>query len=53
MVGKAKTVLQEESAELAVALAGKIIQEELDEAKHRKLIDQFIKEFNPHVYQKS
>ena len=44
---KVKVSLQEESAELAVNLAGKILSEQLDRDKHQKLIDRFIKDFHP------
>ncbi|MEM7395569.1 MAG: F0F1 ATP synthase subunit B [Verrucomicrobiota bacterium] len=41
---KAESKLRTESAELAVALAGKILGEELSEKKHRKLTDKLIAE---------
>ena len=41
---KAQARLQRESAELAVALAGRLIGEELDEAKSRDLTDRLIEE---------
>ena len=41
---KAQAKLRRESAELAVGLASKLIQENLDNAKNRQLIDQYIKE---------
>ncbi|MDP2654218.1 MAG: F0F1 ATP synthase subunit B [Candidatus Omnitrophota bacterium] len=40
---KAEAQLRQESAEIAVQLAGKIIEENLDNEKNRKLIDQLIK----------
>ncbi len=44
---KVRSGLCEEGAQLAVELAGKILSSELDEAKHQKLVDQFIKDFHP------
>ena len=41
---KVKTVLRRQSAEIAIALAGKIMKENLDSEKNRKLVDQYIKE---------
>ena len=41
---KAQAELHQESVHIAVALAGKIIEENLDEEKNRQLIDQFMKE---------
>ena len=43
-VEKAQADLREESARIAVELAGKLIEENLDTEKNRKLINQFIKE---------
>lgn len=48
-----KASLRQESAQLAVLLASKIIDENLDEAKHHKLIDKLIKEFRPEEYGQS
>jgi len=53
MTDKARMILRKESADVAVSLASKIIQDELDETKHHKLIDRFIKEFDPNVSAKS
>ena len=41
---KAEASLKEESARIAVALAGKIIEENLDNERHKKLVDRLIKE---------
>jgi len=41
---KAQAELREESANIAVELAGKIIDENLDSEKNRKLVNRFIKE---------
>jgi len=41
---KAEALLREESARIAVALAGKIIQENLDTSKNRQFVDRLIKE---------
>jgi len=41
---KAEAELREESARIAVALAGKIIQENLDTPKNRQFVDRLIKE---------
>lgn len=43
-VEKAQARLREESADIAVQLAGKIIDENLNVEKNRKLINQYIKE---------
>jgi F-type H+-transporting ATPase subunit b len=39
-----KTALRRESADIAVGLAGKILQENMDNDKNRKLVDQYIRE---------
>ena len=41
----AKAALKKTSAEVAVALAGKLINENLNDEKNRKLVDQLIKNF--------
>jgi F-type H+-transporting ATPase subunit b len=41
---RVKTALRRESADVAVGLAGKIMKENVDNEKNRKLIDQVIKE---------
>lgn len=41
---RAQAKLREESAHVAVSLAGKLIEQKLDEAKDRKLIDELLKE---------
>ena len=41
---KAQAVLRKESASIAVTLASKLIEKNLDEEENRKLIDQFIRE---------
>ncbi len=41
---KAEAVLRKESADLAIALAGKLINENLDDSKNRALTDRLIKE---------
>jgi len=41
---KAQAELRSESAQIAVELAEKILEENLDEKKNRKLIDQFLKQ---------
>ena len=41
---KVKIVLRRQSAEIAISLAGKIMKENLDNEKNRKLVDQYIKE---------
>ena len=43
-VEKAQAKLRRESAEIVVDLASKLIQENLDNEKNRKLVDRFIKE---------
>ncbi len=43
-VEKAQSNLREESAQIAVELAGKILEENLDPEKNRKLINHYIKE---------
>jgi len=43
-VQKAQADLREESSRIAVALAGKIIEENLDTEKNRKLVNQLIKD---------
>ena len=43
-VEKAQADLRAESARIAVALAGKLIEKNLDDEKNRKLVDEFIKE---------
>ncbi len=53
MQKKAHMDLRREGADLAVNLAGKIIHEHLDKAKHEKLIDRLIEEFEPEDYGKS
>jgi F-type H+-transporting ATPase subunit b len=40
---KAWAELRAESAELAITLAGKILEENLDDQKNRRLVDEFIK----------
>lgn len=47
---KASVALREESVTIAVGLAEKILQEELDAKKHQKLIDRLIKDFYPDEY---
>ena len=42
-VDRAQAQLREKSAEIAVGLAQKILEENLDETRQRKLIDRFIK----------
>jgi F-type H+-transporting ATPase subunit b len=42
---RVKTALRRESADMAIGLAGKIMKENVDNDKNRKLIDQAIKEF--------
>ncbi len=49
---KTKTILKKESVDLAVVLAEKIIQENLDVNKQQKLIDQFLKDFDPGSHEK-
>ncbi len=41
---KARTFLREESAHTAVVLAGKLIEQNLDDEKNRKLLNELIKE---------
>jgi len=48
MKDKAIVTLRKESVDLAVSLAEKIIDEELDKEKHRTFVDKLIKEFHPH-----
>ncbi len=50
---KAKVMLRQESVEVAVQLASKILGENLDQDKHQKLIDEFLKDFKPEHYEKS
>jgi F-type H+-transporting ATPase subunit b len=45
MKGKARMMLREESVNTAIALAGRIIRQDLDEKGHQKLMDELIKEF--------
>jgi F-type H+-transporting ATPase subunit b len=42
---RVKTALRRDSADMAIGLAGKIMKENVDNEKNRKLIDQAIKEF--------
>ncbi len=49
-VDKARVSLREESVAAAVGLAEKILQEELDDKKHQKLIDRLIEDFYPDEY---
>ncbi len=41
---KAQSSLRTESAQIAIALAGKLIEKNLDDKKNRDLVDQFIQE---------
>jgi F-type H+-transporting ATPase subunit b len=47
---KALDELKKESVELAVSLASRLIEEELDEKRHNKFIDRMIEEFKPEDY---
>lgn len=44
MVNKAKGELQSQVSELAIAMAEKILQRDIDATTHRKLLDQFVAE---------
>ncbi len=44
---KAQMALRQESVDLAIGLAGKLIQENLEGSKRQKLIDRLIEEFKP------
>ena len=53
MQKKAQMALRQESIDLAVSLAGKLIREKMDSAKEQKLIDQLIKDFELEAHEKS